>query len=142
MPLIPSAEQITRDIRELMPQAQAAWLYGSAAKGEATADSDIDVAVILNANAAHDAWALSQQASILSDRWGIEVDLVNFQTAPCVLQKEILQAQRRLFASDVAQTDNYELFALSQYRAYRARFAQDFERIAASGKVMEQPHAR
>jgi hypothetical protein len=60
------------------------------------------------------------------------------RTAPCVLQKEIIQAHHRLFANDIVLADDYELFALSQYRDFSERFAQDFSRIALSGKVLDR----
>jgi predicted nucleotidyltransferase len=135
-----NARRIADDLRELLPNVQAAWLYGSVGRGEATQNSDVDVAVLFDAATVSDAWQLSKDASLLSARWGKPVDLINMRTAPCVLQKEIIQAKRRLFATDVQKTDIYELFALSQYRDYQERFAPDFERIARTGRVLERNH--
>ena len=58
---------ITCDLLELVPNAQAAWLYGSVAKGEAGNNSDVDVAVLFDAAHTVDSWALSQSASLLAD---------------------------------------------------------------------------
>jgi predicted nucleotidyltransferase len=133
-------KRIADDLRELLPSAKAAWLYGSVARGEAMQSSDVDVAILFAEPTAHDAWQLSRDASVLSARWGKPVDLVNMRTAPCVLQNEIIQARHRLFASDVEKTDIYELFAMSQHRDYQERFAPDFERIARTGRVLERSH--
>jgi uncharacterized protein len=135
-----SPQDISNDLRRLLPSAQAAWLYGSVARGEAGQSSDIDVAVLFDAKHRSDAWQLSQDASVLAALWGKPVDLINMRTAPCLLQKEIIQAQQRLFADNVALADDYELFALSQYRDHHQRYALDFARIANSGIVMERSH--
>jgi uncharacterized protein len=135
MNLIPLQDQIRLDVREVLPDAQAAWLFGSSARGEARADSDIDVAVIFDASVRTDAWRLRQQAQTLASQWGREVDLVNIRDVSPVLQCEIIQSNQRLFAKDIEQADNYELFAMSQYRDYNERFAPEFARIATTGKV-------
>jgi uncharacterized protein len=129
------SQEMQRDIQAVLPDAQAAWLFGSSARGMERKDSDIDVAVMFDANKRTDPWQLLKQAAELAARWGRDVDLVNIRAVPCVLQKEIIQDHQRLFALDAEAADNYELFSLAQYRNYNERFASEFERIAVSGKV-------
>ncbi len=135
MNLIPLQDQISHDVRKVLPKAQAAWLFGSSSRDEARADSDIDVAVFFDSSVHMTTWQLRQQAQVLSSQWGREVDLVNIREVSPVLQCEIIQANQRLFAKDAEQVDNYELFAMSQYRNYNERFAPEFARIAVTGKV-------
>ncbi len=131
------SQAYAQDLRELIPSAQAAWLYGSVAKGLAVQGSDVDVAVLLDARHPIDAWALSQQATQLAERWGKSVDLIDMRQAPCILQKEIIQARHRLFAHNPADVDGFELHALHQYRDYMERYAAEFAQIASTGKVMQ-----
>jgi uncharacterized protein len=130
-------QEMRHDIRAVLPDATAAWLFGSSARGMARQDSDIDVAVMFEASKSTNPWQLRQQAVELAAIWGRDVDLVNIRLVPCVLQKEIIQDHQRLFALDTEAADNYELFSLAQYRDYNERFAAEFERIAVSGKVYQ-----
>jgi uncharacterized protein len=128
-------KNLLNDIQNVLADAQAAWMFGSFARGESRADSDIDVAVMFNPSLHMDTWKLRQQAQVLASQWGREVDLVNIRDVSPVLQFEIIQSNQRLFAKDAEQADNFELFAMSQYRDYNERFAPEFARIAATGKV-------
>ena len=132
----PAATQLTTDIQSVLPDAVAAWLYGSAASGSMNAESDIDIAVLLPP---HDArkttWSLREKAQALATRWDREVDLVSFSAVSCVLQKEILTAGQPLFSKDDLVVGNAELWALSQYREFNERNAEEFTRIARAGKV-------
>lgn len=132
----PTAEQLTAAIKSVLPDANAAWVYGSAASGSMNSESDIDIAVLLPPKGARQtSWSLRQQAQSLGERWQIKVDLVNFSNVSCVLQKEILQAGKRLFSNDELAVGNAELQALSQYRDFNERNAKEFARIARTGKV-------
>jgi uncharacterized protein len=133
--MIPSIETLSQSVRQVLPDCTAAWVFGSSARGEARADSDIDVAVIFDSSVHTDIWQLRQQAQVLASQWGREVDLINIRDVSPVLQCEIIQSNQRLFAKDAEQADNFELFAMSQYRDYNERFAPEFARIATTGKV-------
>ncbi|MBP8019464.1 MAG: nucleotidyltransferase domain-containing protein [Hylemonella sp.] len=133
---LPTSEQLLADIQATLPEATAAWLYGSAARGEMNAQSDIDIAVLLPPALQYPPpWGLKARANELENRWHRSVDLVSLRSVSCVLQKEILASGRRLFCADELATDLAELNALSQYRAFNEAHAQEFERIAAPGKV-------
>jgi len=132
---MPTIEFLTQSLQQVLPKSRAAWVFGSISRGEARADSDIDVAVMFDASVTVNAWQLREQAQVLASQWGREVDLVNIRDASPVLQCEIIQANQRLFAKDAEQADNFELFAMSQYRDYNERFAPEFARLATTGKV-------
>ena len=130
-----TTEYLSQFVQQVLPECTAAWMFGSFARGESRGDSDIDVAVMFNPSLYMDVWQLRQQAQALASQWGREVDLVNIREVSPVLQCEIIQSNQRLFAKDAEQADNFELFAMSQYREYNERFAPEFARIAATGKV-------
>lgn len=132
----PTTEQLTATIQSVLPDATAAWLYGSAASGSMNAHSDIDVAVLLLPNdASKTAWSLRNESQRLAESWGSPVDLVNFSTVSCVLQKEILSAGQLLFSTDDLVVGRTELQALSQYREFNERNRDEFKRVSLTGKV-------
>ena len=130
----PTTEQLTIAIQSVFPDAAAAWLYGSAASESMNAESDIDIAVLLPPkDARKTSWALGQEAQSVGERFHRKVDLVNFSAVSCVLQKEILQTGKQLFAKDEFVVSTAALQALSQYRDFNERNAQEFARIASTG---------
>ena len=132
----PTTEQLATAIQAVLPDAVAAWVFGSAASGSMNADSDIDVAVLLPLNdARRSTWALRTAAQDLAKNWGSPVDLVNFAVVSCVLQKEILSAGRVLFSTDDFIVGSAELQALGQYRDFNERNQTEFEQISRTGKV-------
>ncbi len=136
MTTLPTTARLVTDIQKVLPDAVAAWLYGSAASGSMNAESDIDIAVLLPpTDKRKTSWLLRIEAQALAEQWHREVDLVNFSNVSCVLQKEILMAGKPLFSKDTLFVGNAELQALSQYREFNERNASEFERIARTGKV-------
>ena len=136
MTTAPTTAQLRTDIQSVLPDAVAAWLYGSAGSGSMNAESDIDIAVLLPlSDVRKTSWLLRTQAQALAERWDRKVDLVNFAAVSCVLQKEILKADKPLFSKDDLIVGYAELQALSQYREFNERNAQEFARIARTGKV-------
>lgn len=136
MTTAPTTAQLRTDIQSVLPDAVAAWIYGSAGSGSMNAESDIDIAVLLPlSDVRKTSWLLRTQAQALAERWDRKVDLVNFAAVSCVLQKEILKADKPLFSKDDLIVGYAELQALSQYREFNERNAQEFARIARTGKV-------
>ena len=136
MTTLPSNVQLTSDIQRVVPDAIAAWLYGSGGSGSMNTDSDIDIAVLLPpTDTRKTSWSLRNHTQALAEHWHRKVDLVNFAAVSCVLQKEILSGGKLLFSTDDFIAGNAELQALSQYRDFNERNAQEFARIAGTGKV-------
>ncbi len=82
--MMSSADLLARSLAEV-PGLRLAVLFGSAARGEDGPRSDLDVGVLLEA----DALGLSALAVNLSRATGREVDLVSLGEAPPLLRFEI-----------------------------------------------------
>ena len=110
----PADATISKAVRELLPTASAAWLFGSAAKGRWTKDSDLDIAVDLPvALSSIERWELAQA---LADRLGAPVDLLDFRRLHTVMQVQILHSGRLLFATEPALTASYGGFVHTEYQ--------------------------
>jgi predicted nucleotidyltransferase len=88
---------------ESMPEIQAAFLFGSRASGRARADSDVDVALLIDAGSAHvDAHARLRRliaalaAQVAADR----LDVVILNDAPLALAFQVLKSGKLAFERD------------------------------------------
>lgn len=110
----PADATISEAVRDLLPTASAAWLFGSAAKGRWTIDSDLDIAVDLPvALEPAERWDL---ALTLADRLGAPVDLLDFRRLHTVMQVQILDTGRLLFTTDPTSTASYGGFVHTEYQ--------------------------
>lgn len=119
-----AAELIRRDL----PQVQAIYLYGSFARGEQRADSDLDLAVLPEPDATPDTLAM---AGTLRWELGRDVDLVDLRRASTVLRKEIVADGLCLYARDAGYAVAWEARVLSDYAKLneeRAGILEDFSR--------------
>ena len=125
--------QLLDDLHAAFPTLSAAYLFGSAARGQMLADSDIDVAIdIGRALSATECWNAMQHLAV---RAGRDVDLVDFRTASDVLRHQVLTTGRRLFARDEAAQANFEAAALSEYFDFVAQRAPLMQDIFERGRV-------
>ncbi len=93
---LPSTEKLVANIRHVLPDAQAAWLFGSAARNELHDKSDIDIAVWLPS-----AWNLAikiKAYSELSAAWNRPVDVLDFLRLHTVMQVQVIETGKLLFA--------------------------------------------
>lgn len=72
------------------------WLFGSFARGEARADSDVDLAVDIDDDRPVTLFDLGEAASIAEDLLGRQVDLLTIRSASGVLGSEIAAARIRV----------------------------------------------
>ncbi len=103
------------DVRTLTAPFQPAvvYLYGSAARGALRPDSDLDLALVPTAPC--DPVALYNAAQELAIRCGRDVDLVDASQATAVLRAQIVGYGQRLLVNDLRRTDEFEMYALSDY---------------------------
>lgn len=113
---------------ERLPNLQAIYAFGSQISGEAEADSDLDLAVLVAG--AGDPVQLWTLAGELADLAGMPVDLLDFRAASTVMQSRILTTGERWWALD-SRVDAYEAAMLNEkleLDAARAGLLADIQR--------------
>lgn len=110
-----------REALERRPEVLEAYLFGSLARGESQAHSDVDVAVFVDPGAV-DASGFGFDASIGADLMRAlgsnRVDVAVLNTAPPLLYHSVLRDGIRLFSRDLTATTVREGRALSRYCDY------------------------
>jgi predicted nucleotidyltransferase len=79
------------------PQVLAVILFGSRARGDATAKSDFDVCLVLRADASSDLRAAEKRLEYLAEA---DVDLAVFQQLPLNIRSRVLKDGSVLFVRD------------------------------------------
>jgi predicted nucleotidyltransferase len=108
----------------LEPRAEIleAYLFGSSARGQAAAHSDIDVAVYLSEDAASARVPFGYDSQLAAELMRAlrapRVDVVVLNSAPPVLYHRVLRDGERVLARDLAATTTREGRALSRYCDY------------------------
>lgn len=103
---------VTAHLAATLPALQAVYLFGSQATGEATQESDVDLALLLAAPLPPEQrWQLSGD---LADRLGKEVDLIDLRRASTVFQHQVVTTGERLWHRG-SDSDEFELTVQSEY---------------------------
>ncbi len=124
-------------ITKHLPATQAVYLYGSRARGEERADSDLDLAVLVPPGAPDDTLSpLGELRFELEDATGLVVDLVDLRRVPTVLQKEVVAGGRRLFAADERAADEFEMLTLSYYQKLNEERREILEAFRRTGRAV------
>ncbi len=101
------------------PNTQAIYLYGTWGTKDQRQDSDLDIAVLLPPAAARavdcSEW-LRLSAEVAQAAKVEYADLINLRTAPVILRKEIIAANRRIYCADEYAADEFEMLTLSYYQ--------------------------
>lgn len=95
--MLPLGIDAAQRLLEDDPRVVAAYLFGSRARGEEQAESDVDLAVLLDQPP-----SLAEELRLragLTDALGSDaIDLAILNSAPPLLRFEVISAGRRLFA--------------------------------------------
>ena len=118
---------IVDHLREAVASLSAVYVFGSQVTGHATAESDLDVALLTDDDlSAEELWDLS---SSLANLVKCDVDLLDLRGASTVMQYRIITTGTCVWAKD-SQAALYESFILSQKTALdeaRAGLLQDIQ---------------
>ena len=102
-------------IVETRPEILAVWMFGSRARGEARASSDLDLAILERVGSKLDGDALGRLILALEQATGLHVDLALLDGHAPVLAYEVLATGRRLFCREPESVDVLEESWLSEY---------------------------
>jgi predicted nucleotidyltransferase len=97
------------------PSVLAAYVFGSRARDEARAGSDLDVAVLEAPNCSLTLEAEERLRREIAQATGLAVDLARLTRSSPVLAFEVLEGGRRVFARDVDTVDEIEELLLRRY---------------------------
>ena len=112
--LPPTDDALRAAIGQVMPEASAAWLFGSAANGNWQPGSDLDIAVAMRPSL--DAPTRLTRAQALGTVLNHDVDLLDFYQLHTLMQVQVVSTGRLLFAHDAAQLTGYIGQALTEYQ--------------------------
>jgi uncharacterized protein len=121
-------QEIVALLRARLPGVLAVHALGSRERGSATADSDLDLAVLVEGYA--DLLELWELSGTLAQSLGHEVDLLDLRAASTVMQYQVLTTGRRLWARDTAAGlfESYVLTEKLEFDAARRGLLSDIER--------------
>lgn len=108
---------------EAQPDVVAAYVFGSHAEGRAHSESDVDIAVLLQEN--DDVDLFDRRLRLMSeveDFATSEVDLVVLNTAPPLLQHQILKHGRLIFERDRTARVEFTVRAMQRYADLQPMF--------------------
>jgi len=121
------AELVTRIRRSLSarPEVLDVYLFGSQARGDAQAHSDIDVAVYVSEEPESAfGYAADLSAELMSALSSNAVDVVVLNHAPPLLYHRVLRDGVRVYARDLRETTVREGRALSRHCDYVGQLAK------------------
>lgn len=107
-------EIIVKRVQDRLPDLLALYAFGSRIQGNAGADSDLDLAVLVPGYA--DPLLLFDLAGELTDRAGCTVDLLDLRAASTVMQYQIITTGVRWWQKD-SQAALFEAAILSEKTA-------------------------
>lgn len=126
------AEQLVALICTRFPLAFAIYAFGSQVQGNANAQSDLDLAILVAGYA--DPLMLWEVSSTLADVAGCPVDLLDLRAASTVMQYQVIATGRRLWSTGLP-ADLFECFVLSEKTALDEARAPLLTDIAATGRI-------
>jgi uncharacterized protein len=126
-------DSVTRLLQRQLPRLEAVYLFGTAARGQVRADSDIDLAVLAGTVIPPEVrFALEQQCAVMLRR---DVDLVDLHHCPLTLAAHAVGEGRRLFHAHDFNAAAFENSVLSRYCAFNEERRPLLEAIRQRGAI-------
>lgn len=125
---------LVRDILAAIPDVLAIYAFGSRVEGEAHAESDLDLAVLVAGYA--DPVRLWMLSGDLAGKVDCDVDLLDMRAASTIMQHQILMTGRRLWAREL-DADLFDCFVLSEKTALDEARAGLLADIHERGKIYD-----
>ncbi|WP_042944328.1 type VII toxin-antitoxin system MntA family adenylyltransferase antitoxin [Pseudomonas lactucae] len=125
-------EKVLTHLRVNLPDLLAVYVFGSQATGEAHANSDLDLAALVEGRV--DALQLWRLSGELADIVNVPVDLLDLRAASTVMQYQVITTGRRLWNKD-SQAGVFESYILSEKTALDSARAELLADIHKDGTV-------
>ena len=109
-----------------MPEVLEAYVFGSVARGDHDAHSDVDVAITVDRDAEPPPWGFAARAAarVMAALGRNDVDVVVLNAAPPALYHRVLRDGVRVLSRNLAATTRREGQALSRYCDYVPQLAK------------------
>jgi predicted nucleotidyltransferase len=124
---------VSRLIKVSLPSLIAIYAFGSRVQGTANAQSDLDLAVLVEGYADPVVlWELSAKLAVIA---GCEVDLLDMRAASTVMQYQILTKGKRWWTKEALSVGLFEAMVLSEKTNFDEARALLLADIQARGSV-------
>jgi hypothetical protein len=125
--------RIVAVLREVLPDVEAIYRYGSFGGAYQRADSDLDLAVLGRQKL--DVATRLQLCNLLTAQTGVVTELNDMRTLPVTLRVQIVTQGRRLFAAHPATAEAYDSRVLSEYAELNEFRRPILDDIRARGSI-------
>jgi len=131
--------QIVDLVLSEFPETQAIYLFGTYGTEYQRPDSDVDIALLLPYEQAINvkSFAMHPLHTTLEQLLHRNVDLINGQLAPTMLQKEIIAAERRIYCANEHAAIEFEVFVIRKYQELRMERADIIHDALETGRFIK-----
>jgi predicted nucleotidyltransferase len=116
--------------------ASLIYVFGSAARGEMTRESDIDIAFLCNRSP--DEYEVFVIAQEMASMLGKEVDLINLDKASTVLQAQVVSMGKAIYCRSREKRLIFEMNVLKEYARLNEERRPVIEKVMERGSVYEK----